>query len=1375
MLPRLAICQAIDFPLPKIEPSRVEPLRADDYIENYCVSNIFTDDEGRLWMGTCGVTAYPYMMFLAQHDGYQFNPIDIQLPGELVDYYNIILGYHSKFGIYGYSYRHLVNDPTYIFTYHPLTKELRVTKLEKALLGSIQTDDDFFWITIRRQSDSLSLATWDGNQIDYLQSLPLSFMDEVYEMPGDEVGIIQKRGDYIYHLDHSQGLLRFHLPNQTHQWLYRYSDLPKDRICGKYTRSLKPALFFLKDQIYFSAIKMRFNAFYHAENEDEPNFERAIFFSDCLEMGNLFLDQSGNALFVYNEPGKDRTALLLDKNGKFWDFSPMLIDLPPVLKVASTNFFETSYVATFNGGAFVIQHQSNTAIQQELTHLSIRRMGITKDNIYIVKPRGREALSKDLAKPSSVWTTYINEQSGQALAGPMSFFKDQEDALWMRDLKKDKTIYFKNGNWEKSFSTNAIQSENYQQTQVLPDGRIALYKEVDNIKLLFVLDRNKNELNAITFKGEPIVLRDAAINGSLVSRDGLYWLASGTGLYKINPNGQDFRLYGISNGFPQFRLVAIHEDQKGRLWLGTVKDGLILFDPEKEEIITVINAEKGLSNNSVVSILEDDDGDIWAGTFNGLNIVRPDGTVRSQLYEKDGLSNNEFNRFAYWKAPDGRLAFGTIQGLNIIDPKAIKQQLQKNPTSIYISELTYYDARSDNDINIRNPAIEGRTIRLAADKRYLKLKVAMSNYAFAAENRFAYRLEGIDTDWNYLGKQHRINLSNLPPGNYKLLVSGLDERGNWAKAPIVLNMSVSDYFYKQPWFYGLVSSLLILIALFWVYRLRRQKVLLEETVKSRTKQIRKDKALIEQQAEELLQLDQLKSRFFANISHELRTPLTLITGPAEVLSQEQKVKKDSALSQAIRGIYQNGKKLLHLVEEMLDLARIEARQIQLKESPLPLFPFCKEIFGAFQSKAKLQQIEYQLKYQLPDEYVLLVDHRRLEKILNNLLSNAMKFTPKGGRIALRIYQEQQQIYFEVQDSGRGIPEEDLPHIFERFFQSNRETLASEMGTGIGLSLSKDLAKLMEGELSAESSWGKGSTFVLRLPAKEVEPAKPESDGEQTTAASDFVLPSVEALPAEAIEKEGHILIVEDNPEVRAFVEQVLQSKYKVDSVEDGQQALDFLQKANNSQPPIDLIVSDITMPNLDGYGLLDAVKADAKLQQLPVVMLTARTGQDHKLRALRMGVDDYLTKPFSPVELLVRIENLLNNYRQRQQEAALIEVQPEFESEGHAELQWLQQVEEVAILALDKKLELTANYLANEIAISARQLSRKVKSLTGLSIGKYIQEVKLQKARHLLEDHSKHTIAEVAFASGFKSASHFSQLFAQRFGRSPSQYWGEEL
>jgi len=534
------------------------------------------------------------------------------------------------------------------------------------------------------------------------------------------------------------------------------------------------------------------------------------------------------------------------------------------------------------------------------------------------------------------------------------------------------------------------------------------------------------------------------------------------------------------------------------------------------------------------------------------------------------------------------------------------------------------------------------------------------------------------------------------------------------------------------------------------------------------------KAIIETQAGELRELDAAKSRLFANISHELRTPLTLMLAP--VSSLHKRLPEEAAERPFLNMIRQNGEQLLRRVNEILDLSKLDAGKLELEEDAVAIDAFVRRQVSMFESYAHQQQVDLDYESSLEAEQALLTDEDKLGKIITNLLSNALKFTPAGGSVLVEAEREDNQLKITVADTGRGIPAEELEHIFERFYQSKQKDVPLEGGTGIGLAFCKELAAVLGGSLEAESQVGKGSTFILRVPYQAASTASPEDEKPYSTrpgAAEGSVLTKPSSSSDET--PQGRLLIVEDNQALREYLEAILSPAYRVHCVKNGREALSWLEQ--NGAGALDLIISDVMMPEMDGFTLLEKLKEDNRYQLLPVIMLTALARRESRLRALRIGVDDYLLKPFEEEELLARIQSLLRNYQLRSEEpdpAEGAEREAEQEAlgarpESEEELEWLAKMERITLERLGDT-NFKVGDLADDLSVSTRQLFRRVKQLTGLTPNQYLQEARLEAARRMLEQKRFSSVKSVAYEVGFKDTRYFSRQYKARFGRLPSGY-----
>ncbi|MBX2877721.1 MAG: response regulator [Saprospiraceae bacterium] len=544
---------------------------------------------------------------------------------------------------------------------------------------------------------------------------------------------------------------------------------------------------------------------------------------------------------------------------------------------------------------------------------------------------------------------------------------------------------------------------------------------------------------------------------------------------------------------------------------------------------------------------------------------------------------------------------------------------------------------------------------------------------------------------------------------------------------------------------------------------------LEAKVALRTSQIQRDKRIIEQQAEALKALDAKKSAFFANISHELRTPLTFMLGPIQdVLDRADLEEQDE---RSLRLAYQHVNKMLTMINEILDLSKLDADQLKLEEELVEIHAFIERLLDPFISLAAYGRIDFQFTNELQPGHFYRLDAKKLERILSNLLSNALKFTLAGGRIQVKLQTLADTIFIEVRDNGIGIAEADLPFVFDRYYQSSRKAAYQVGGTGIGLALVKELTTLMGGEIKVRSREGKGTRFTLRIPYREKREGVPspqelriENKASQST---DFEQSPKENVPAA---KSSTILVVEDHYQMRHYICEVLGKQHEWVAVRNGEEALACLEGAVT----IDLIITDVMMAKMDGFALLQRLKEHPNWKTIPVIILTARANQDDRLRAFGLGAADYLLKPFLPVELHARVNNILSQQiptPRGQKKATKAQ-------KAHSETYQLSKVDEVWLSQLQNTVkdqmgafDFTIDRLGFHMAISRRQLSRKVKSLTGLTVHQYVQEIKLNEAKRLLENQSKSTVKAIAYELGMKDVKHFSKLYLQRFGKRPSDFF----
>ena len=900
-------------------------------------------------------------------------------------------------------------------------------------------------------------------------------------------------------------------------------------------------------------------------------------------------------------------------------------------------------------------------------------------------------------------------------------------------------------------------------------------------------------------------LKKASILSIHERPDGHLWLCANTGLYVFDPIQQKILQRYWTGGEGQYYLPndnIHHLNQEGDslLWLATGGGGLIQLAVRSEAKIPNLLRDgsrqsadgstqftnsrihqftkaDGLPSNVLYAVYADDFGNLWMSSDYGIIQFNKESKLSRTFLPGDGLPHYEFNRISHYQAKSGQLYFGSLNGVTTFHPRDFQNFTAKNDAPLVLLGLQQFDGEKNQLVNKLTEFTKRPEIVLHPGDRVVNLEFALLDYNAPERIRYAYRVEGVDDKWNYLQENH-ISLSGLPYGDFTLIIKGQAATGVFSSQQLNIPLRVLKPFYLKTWF-PVLAGLVLLVAgtIFFNFRTRKlekQKHQLKVQVEQRTETIRQQNEQLAGQAIELRHLDEVKSRFLANVSHELRTPLTLLLGPiGSVLKSNLLDNRNFTL---LKKAQRSGKDLLRLINEILDLSKMESGRMELNENPVQLYPLLRRYFAQFESHARLQGLQLVFEYQASEELQILLDTEKFEKVVNNFLANAIKFTPNGGRVILLLKEMDGKVVLSVSDTGQGIHPDDMPHVFDRFYQTSRPEAPAEGGTGIGLALVNEYAHLFSGKTWVESDLGKGSTFNFEFPKKlvaagswEQEPIMDEIETQETT--SELVAPSHKVPNPSNIRP--NILVVEDNPELRDYLRLILEEKYEVVTAENGQVALGCLLPSRNfGTRPADcqLILSDIMMPVMDGYQLLEKLKSDDRYRHIPVIMLTARADLRDKLKALRIGVDDYLLKPFEEEELLVRIENLLKNSRNRRLTTeAASEEKTEAATLTQADADWLAEVEQLAQEGLDKKL-LSVNWLSEKANLSERQLRRRLQKVTGLSPQQYLTELRLQEARSLLSVGKFQTVAEVAYAVGYHDAPAFSRSFRNYFGKSPSDF-----
>jgi signal transduction histidine kinase/ligand-binding sensor domain-containing protein/DNA-binding response OmpR family regulator len=847
---------------------------------------------------------------------------------------------------------------------------------------------------------------------------------------------------------------------------------------------------------------------------------------------------------------------------------------------------------------------------------------------------------------------------------------------------------------------------------------------------------------------------------SVVEEDskGNIWVGTGFGIDVLERETGRFVHYSNNPSNPSSisnnSILWIMEDSRRMMWIGTM-EGLNMFNPRDKSFRT-FRTEDGLPHNTILTILEDDHGTLWMSTPDGLSNLRivDEGRNTTHEYvfknydESDGLQGKQFNDNSALKTADGHLIFGGVNGFNIFRPGEIRTNLLK--PSIILSDL-YINNRSvkpgealDDRIILPNAVHLTEFIELGYDQNAISIEFAALSYIHPEKSQYRYILEGVEKDWvTTNGLSRRATYTNLDPGEYTFRVLASNNDGVWSDHEVKLAITVLPPFWKTS-----TAFVIYMVAVLGILLMTRRLIQQRERMKFAIEQERIE-------AHRMHELDLMKIKFFTNVSHEFRTPLTLILTPLEKMLKTTPEEQKPQLEL----IYRNARRLLNLINSLLDFRKLEVQQIKFTPSEGDVIKFIREAAYSFIDLSEKKNITFSFDSNVPS-LEMIFDQDKLEKILFNLLSNAFKFTPENGKISVHIESKgdlaNRLIEICVSDSGIGIPRENIEKIFERFFQNEVPRSMVNQGTGIGLSIVKEFVKASGGRIRVESEIGKGSSFIVTLPVLGLD-----------AHAVDITLP--EEIPA--VLEEAHnvhrkpvLLLVEDNEDFRFYLKDNLKIAYSIIEASNGKQGLIMTQK----HLP-DLIVSDVMMPEMNGIEFCRAVKDSPNLCHIPLILLTARMAEEQKVEGFDAGADDFVTKPFSFEILQARIRNLIHQREIFQKD---FRKQIEVKASTIRITSMDEKLIQNAIRVVEERItdpEFSVEDLSRELGMSRVHLYKKLLALTGKSPLEFIRTIRLQHAAQLLEK-SQLSVSEIAYKVGFNNPKYFTKYFKEEYKMLPSAY-----
>ena len=991
--------------------------------------------------------------------------------------------------------------------------------------------------------------------------------------------------------------------------------------------------------------------------------------------------------------------------------------------------------------------------------------------------------------------------------------------LWIGTNDGGLNEYDRTKNYFTSFLANrnnphALQSDNIK--CVLPDA--------DGVYIgshgggLSYLSRHSRDIENFSFP------KAVAVSNSCYSlldgNDGTLWVGSIIGLYQFDKKSHQLSLHPLAQKYPELNTILIsvlYRDSRGRIWVGT-EESLFVYDNGKLEerkdytsqpqaLIQAFyiqedsnhdiwigssmglykcsggNAREmvrytmkdGLPNNFIHGILEDGRGRLWITTNRGLSCLNPTEKTFLNYTKQDGLSHEQFNTYGVCKTKDGMFYLGSLKGITYFNP----YEFVDNPFSpnavitgatIMNQPIMHIKDGTTNFFQAENGRLLGMTF--PANMKLFSIRFSVINYLSGRRNLFAYKLEGFDDDWIYSAQAistRGANYSNLPPGKYIFKVKSCNNNGRWNETPAEFFVHITPMWYQTWWaktlFVILTLGILILIVYFFIARAKMRMQLQIEHL----------------EREKIEEVSQEKVRFYINMSHELRTPLSLILAPLEELVEE-KDRFETQVQQKLSYVYKNSRKLLHLVNQLLDFRKAESGALPIHVAMSNIDELANNIFIMFKENAQKRNITYQLQSELKGSQYP-IDRTYFEMMLTNLLSNAFKFTPDGGTITLSLTKVRDFLKISVKDNGMGISPEKISHIFERFYQIDDQ----QKGSGIGLSLVKCLIEKHHGTISVNSELQQGTEFCIQLPAEletyapkelldENEPESQDSIQQTNSLLKDTIMDDEQLCPQvkEDMSSEEDdngtegimetILLVDDNKEMVDYLKGNFKSRYITLTAGNGEEALAILKEQK-----IDIVLSDVMMPGIDGIKLCELIKKNMQTCHIPVILLSAKGSIEAQTTGIQMGADDYIPKPFSMNLLKGKIRNILKSkQRLRYYYSNTIDIDTAKMTSNTLDEEFMSKAIQIVEDSIDNE-DFTADDLAEKLYMSRSSLYLKMNSVSGEPPANFIRRIRFNKACKLLLE-GRYSISEISSKVGFSSPSYFSTSFKKYVGCLPSDY-----
>lgn len=1068
------------------------------------------------------------------------------------------------------------------------------------------------------------------------------------------------------------------------------------------------------------------------------------------------IQKDGTIQKVYDNPDKKTSfgkikSVFTDKKGSVWIGS--YYNGISIWDESNTNFTNLNQ----NSGTSALSYDVVSSLVAD-----------TEKNIYIgTEGGGITVLNSKTGKTSKINSASSN---GVAVDNIKSVCLSNSGTLWIGTFTEGMAAYDIHS---KRFVNEIIPPD---LKNLLKESGIYVIKKDRNDAILWIgtfgkglirYDRSNKTYQIIGNKASADnFLTNTRIRTLLIDKKNNLWIGTQSGLNVINLADFDTKRFTIKHYFFDNKLLSgddilsLFEDKKGKIWIGTKAKGLYDFDGTHFNKIAVKKDDSDIT--SIHSVSEDDSNNLWISSNYGIVKYNLSNKSTFVYDQQDGLSSNEFNDNAFLQLGTTKFYYGGPSGITYFDSK--KLTINKYAPQVFLTDFKINDksinVANENDI-LEKAIAYTKSVTLSYDKANFTINFAIPNFLNATNNKYTYRLVGLDDQWITTSNSFAtFTIQNS--GTYVFEVKGANNDGIWNTLPTTLEISVKPAPWKSWWAFS-IYAILILISLYWMMRIiksnekLRQKLILEHSESERTKED-----------------NNAKLQFFTNISHEFRTPLTLILGPLQQILLNYNGSNE--MYKKLLVIESSANHLLKLINRLMDFRKFENNQFILEAAEGNIVKYVKEIYLSFTEYAK--DGGYTYTFEASEEEILVYfDRFKLERVFYNLISNAFRYTPKGGEIGVKIRKEKNDILIEVEDTGIGIANEHIDKIFDLFVEipvHNEVQINYNKGTGIGLSIAKNIISVHKGTISVENKISKGVVFKVVLPLGRNHLSEKEilKDFKISDDVSQYEvqlnLPEIKEIidinDLEVTSEKRTILIVEDHKVLRSFMKNLLKAEYNIISAENG--AIGF-EKALKFVP--DLIISDVIMPEMVGTELCSKIKENSKTSHIPVILLTSRSSLIYKIEGLESGADDYISKPFNLIEFKLRIKNIITS-KQRLKTKFLS--QDNFAPSEITFSSSDEQLFEKAFKIVEDNISnehFDIPFFSSELGVSRTTLFTKIKAWTNFTPNEFIHEIRMKRAAQLLEQ-NKLNISQISYKVGFNNPKYFNKCFQKKYGITPTQF-----